>query len=97
MSHFSIIFLAFKAKAFFLNGIKLAEELRQSLDNYSVQFLGNDTNLKNALRKASKKKLDYMVIIGREEVEKKAYTLKSLVKEKEYKLLNKEKLITLLD
>ncbi len=84
-------------KAFFVNGIKLAEELRQCLDNYSVQFLGNDTNLRAALRKASKKKLDYMVIIGREEVEKKAYTLKSLVKEKEYKLLNKEKLITLLD
>ena len=84
-------------KAFFLNGIKLAEELRQSLDNYSVQFLGNDTNLKNALRKASKKKLDYMVIIGREEIDKKVYTLKNLKKEKEYKSLNKEKLITLLN
>lgn len=84
-------------KAFFLNGIKLAEELRQSLDNYSIQFLGNDTNLKNALRKASKKKLDYMVIIGREEIDKKVYTLKNLKKEKEYKSLNKEKLITLLN
>ena len=84
-------------KAFFLNGIKLAEELRQSLDNYSIQFLGNDTNLKNALRKASKKKLDYMVIIGREEIDKNVYTLKNLKKEKEYKSLNKEKLITLLN
>jgi len=60
--------------------------LRENLVNYSIQFSGKDKNLKNLLKKANKKNIDFMVIIGQEEIKKKSYTLKKLSMNQEIKI-----------
>ena len=66
--------------------MKLASSLRENLVNYSIQFSGKDKNLKNLLKKANKKNIDFMVIIGQEEIKKKSYTLKKLSMNQEMKI-----------
>ena len=72
--------------SFYLDGMKLASSLRENLVNYSIQYSGKDKNLKNLLKKANKKNIDFMVIIGQEEIKKKSYTLKKLSMNQEMKI-----------
>lgn len=81
-------------ESFFLTGLKLANSLRDNLDNFSVQFSGKETNLKSILKKASKRNIDFMVIIGKKELEENSYTLKKLLKNEETKLDNFDLLIS---
>ena len=81
-------------ESFFLSGLKLANSLRDNLDNFSIQFSGKETNLKSILKKASKRNTDFMVIIGKRELEENSYTLKKLLKNEEIKLDNFDLLIS---
>jgi len=81
-------------ESFFLSGLKLANSLRDNLDNFSIQFSGKETNLKSILKKASKRNIDFMVIIGKRELEENSYTLKKLLKNEEIKLDNFDLLIS---
>ena len=81
-------------ESFFLSGLKLANSLRDNLDNFSIQFSGKETNLKSILKKASKRNIDFMVIIGKKELEENSYTLKKLLKNEETKLDNFDLLIS---
>ena len=72
--------------SFYIDAMKLASSLRENLVNYSIQFSGKDKNLKNLLKKANKKNIDFMVIIGQEEIKKKSYTLKKLSMNQEIKI-----------
>ena len=81
-------------ESFFLSGLKLANSLRDNLDNFSIQFSGKETNLKSILKKASKRNIDFMVIIGKRELEENSYTLKKLSKNEEIKLDNFDLLIS---
>ena len=79
--------------SFFLEGMKLSSLLRETLVDYSIQYSGKDKNLKTLLKKAIKKNTDFMVIIGRKEIEDKSFTLKKLASNQELKLDNFESLI----
>ena len=79
--------------SFFLEGMKLSSLLRETLVDYSIQYSGKDKNLKSLLKKAIKKNIDFMVIIGRKEIEDKSFTLKKLSSNQELKLDNFESLI----
>ena len=79
--------------SFFLEGMKLSSLLRKTLVDYSIQYSGKDKNLKSLLKKAIKKNIDFMVIIGRKEIEDKSFTLKKLASNQELKLDNFESLI----
>ena len=79
--------------SFFLEGMKLSSLLRDTLVDYSIQYSGKDKNLKTLLKKAIKKNTDFMVIIGRKEIEDKSFTLKKLASNQELKLDNFESLI----
>ena len=81
-------------ESFFLSGLKLANSIRDNLDNFSIQFSGKETNLKSILKKASKRNIDFMVIIGKRELEENSYTLKKLLKNEEIKLDNFDLLIS---
>ena len=81
-------------ESFFLSGLKLANSLRDNLDNFSIQFSGKETNLKSILKKASKRNIDFMVIIGKRELEENSFTLKKLLKNEEIKLDNFDLLIS---
>ena len=79
--------------SFFLEGMKLSSLLRETLVDYSIQYSGKDKNLKSLLKKAIKKNIDFMVIIGRKEIEDKSFTLKKLASNQELKLDNFESLL----
>ena len=79
--------------SFFLEGMRLSSLLRETLVDYSIQYSGKDKNLKSLLKKAIKKNIDFMVIIGRKEIEDKSFTLKKLASNEELKLDNFESLI----
>ena len=79
--------------SFFLEGMKLSSLLRETLVDYSIQYSGKDKNLKSLLKKAIKKNIDFMVIIGRKEIEDKSFTLKKLASNQELKIDNFESLI----
>jgi len=79
--------------SFFLEGMRLSSLLRETLVDYSIQYSGKDKNLKSLLKKAIKKNIDFMVIIGRKEIEDKSFTLKKLASNQELKLDNFESLI----
>ena len=79
--------------SFFLEGMKLSSLLRETLVDYSIQYSGKDKNLKSLLKKAIKKNTDFMVIIGRKEIEDKSFTLKKLASNQELKIDNFESLI----
>ena len=79
--------------SFFLDGMKLASSLRKKLKNVSIQFSGNEKNLKSLLKKANKKNTDFMVIIGREEIKNNSYTLKKLSLNQEMKIDNFDSLL----
>ena len=79
--------------SFFLEGMKLSSLLRETLVDYSIQYSGKDKNLKSLLKKAIKKNIDFMVIIGRKEIEDKSFTLKKLASNQELKLDNFESLV----
>lgn len=79
--------------SFFLEGMKLSSLLRETLVDYSIQYSGKDKNLKSLLKKAIKKNTDFMVIIGRKEIEDKSFTLKKLASNQELKIDNVESLI----
>ena len=79
--------------SFFLEGMRLSSLLRETLVDYSIQYSGKDKNLKSLLKKAIKKNIDFMVIIGRKEIEDKSFTLKKLESNQELKLDNFESLI----
>ena len=79
--------------SFFVEGMKLSSLLRETLVDYSIQYSGKDKNLKSLLKKAIKKNIDFMVIIGRKEIEDKSFTLKKLASNQELKLDNFESLI----
>ena len=80
-------------ESFFLEGMKLSSLLRDTLVDYSIQYSGKDKNLKSLLKKAIKKNIDFMVIIGRKEIENKSFTLKKLASNQELKIDNLETLI----
>ena len=71
---------------FFLDGLKLASFLRKNLKKFSIQFSGKEKNLKTLLKRANKKNIDFMVIIGREEIKNNSYTLKKLSMNQEIKI-----------
>jgi histidyl-tRNA synthetase len=79
--------------SFFLDGMKLASSLRKKLKNVSIQFSGKEKNLKTLLKKANKKNTDFMVIIGREEIQNNSYTLKKLSMNQEMKIDNFDSLL----
>ena len=79
--------------SFFLEGMRLSSLLRETLVDYSIQYSGKDKNLKSLLKKAIKKNTDFMVIIGRKEIEDKSFTLKKLASNQELKIDNVESLI----
>lgn len=79
--------------SFFLEGMRLSSLLRETLVDYSIQYSGKDKNLKSLLKKAIKKNIDFMVIIGRKEIEDKSFTLKKLASNQELKLDNFESLL----
>ena len=79
--------------SFFLEGMRLSSLLRETLVDYSIQYSGKDKNLKSLLKKAIKKNIDFMVIIGRKEIEDESFTLKKLASNQELKLDNFESLI----
>ena len=79
--------------SFFLEGMRLSSLLRETLVDYSIQYSGKDKNLKSLLKKAIKKNTDFMVIIGRKEIEDKSFTLKKLASNQELKIDNFESLI----
>ena len=79
--------------SFFLDGMKLAASLRKKLKNFSIQFSGKEKNLKTLLKKANKKNTDFMVIIGREEINNNSYTLKKLSMNQEMKIDNFDSLL----
>ena len=79
--------------SYFLDAFKLATSLRNKLDNFSVQFLGKEKNLKSLLKKANKKNIDFMVIIGKKEIDSNSYTLKNLPKNLELQVNGFEALI----
>ena len=79
--------------SFFLEGMRLSSLLRETLVDYSIQYSGKDKNLKSLLKKAIKKNIDFMVIIGRKEIEDKSFTLKKLASNQELKLDSFESLI----
>jgi len=79
--------------SFFLDGMKLASSLRKKLKNFSIQFSGKEKNLKLLLKKANKKNIDFMVIIGREEIKNNSYTLKKLSINQEMKIDNFDSLL----
>jgi histidyl-tRNA synthetase len=79
--------------SFFLDGMKLASSLRKKLKNVSIQFSGKEKNLKALLKKANKKNTDFMVIIGREEIQNNSYTLKKLSMNQEMKIDNFDSLL----
>ena len=79
--------------SFFLDGMKLASSLRKKLKNFSIQFSGKEKNLKTLLKKANKKNTDFMVIIGREEIQNNSYTLKKLSMNQEMKIDNFDSLL----
>ena len=79
--------------SYFLDALKLAASLRNKLDNFSVQFLGKEKNLKLLLKKANKKNTDFMVIIGKKEIDSNSYTLKNLPKNSELQVNGFEALI----
>ena len=79
--------------SFFLEGMRLSSLLRETLVDYSIQYSGKDKNLKSLLKKAIKKNIDFIVIIGRKEIEDKSFTLKKLASNQELKLDNFESLI----
>jgi histidyl-tRNA synthetase len=74
--------------SFFLDGMKLASSLRENLQNFSIQFSGKEKNLKTILKKANKKNIDFMVIIGRQEIKNNSFTLKKLSMNEEMKIAN---------
>ena len=57
--------------------MRLSSLLRETLVDYSIQY-SEKKNLKSLLKKAIKKNIDFMVIIGRKEIEDKSFTLKNL-------------------
>ena len=71
---------------FFLDGLRLASFLRKNLKKFSIQFSGKEKNLKTLLKRANKKNIDFMVIIGREEIKNNSYTLKKLSMNQEIKI-----------
>ena len=74
--------------SFFLDGMKLASSLREKLKNFSIQYSGKEKNLKSLLKKANKKNIDFMVIIGKEEIKSNSFTLKNLLLNQEMKIDN---------
>ena len=79
--------------SFFLDGMKLASSLRENLQNFSIQFSGKEKNLKTILKKANKKNIDFMVIIGRQEIKNNSFTLKKLSMNEEMKIANFDSLL----
>ena len=79
--------------SFVLDGMKRASSLRKKLKNFSIQFSGKEKNLKTLLKKANKKNTDFMVIIGREEIQNNSYTLKKLSMNQEMKIDNFDSLL----
>ncbi len=63
---------------YFKEGIQLSDKLRSLFSQYKVRFSGSDTNLKSHLKRAGKDNFNFVIIIGREEVESKSYTIKNL-------------------
>lgn len=63
---------------YFKEGIQLSDDLRSLFPQYKVRFSGFDTNLKSQLKRAGKDNFNFAIIIGREEVESKSYTIKNL-------------------
>ena len=79
--------------SFFVDGMKLASSLRKKLKNFSIQYSGKEKNLKTLLKKANKKNIDFVVIIGQEEIKNKSYTLKKFSGNQEMKINNFDSLL----
>ena len=75
-------------------GAKFSEKLRDVLPSLEIRFSGLDTNLKSQLKKAVKNKLDFAIIIGREEVESNSFSFKNLSQDKNQEKLSEEEIIS---
>ena len=65
----------------FYAGSKIAETIRNNIDEIVVRFDGVRSNLKSQLKKAVKDNYDFAIIIGNEEINKGIFSFKNLKKD----------------
>jgi len=65
----------------FYAGSKIAETIRNNIDEMAVRFDGVRSNLKSQLKKAVKDNYDFAIIIGNEEINKGIFSFKNLKKD----------------
>ena len=82
---------------FLAYGNNISEKIRASFPDFEVRYSGLDTNLKTQLKRANKNNFNLAIILGREEVESKTYTIKDLDSGNNYEKLSLEDLISFLN
>ncbi|MFL2804758.1 MAG: histidine--tRNA ligase [Gammaproteobacteria bacterium] len=82
---------------FLAYGNNISEKIRASFPDFGVRYTGLDTNLKTQLKRANKNNFNLAIILGREEVESKTYTIKDLDSGNNYEKLSLEDLISFLN
>ena len=67
--------------SFFQAGLKIAETIRNNIEELVVRFDGSKSNLKSQLKKAIKENYDFALILGNEEIKKGVFSFKNLKKD----------------
>ena len=65
----------------FQAGLKIAETIRNNIEELVVRFDGTKSNLKSQLKKAIKENYDFALILGNEEIKKGVFSFKNLKKD----------------
>jgi len=65
----------------FQAGLKIAETIRNNIEELVVRFDGSKSNLKSQLKKAIKENYDFALILGNEEIKKGVFSFKNLKKD----------------
>ena len=77
----------------FYAGSKIAETIRNNIDQLVVRFDGVKSNLKSQLKRAVKENYDFAIIIGNEEINKGIFSLKNLKKDDNQMSLTESEII----
>lgn len=95
LEFFRGIYISYLDKSYYKNAVELSKKLREEGFVVSTN-LNQKKDLKEQLNYAIKNNFQYIIIIGKEEIEKNTYTLKDLRKRKQYYNLGYSQLVELL-
>ncbi|WP_343189755.1 histidine--tRNA ligase [Buchnera aphidicola] len=72
-------------KKMLLKAIKISEKIRKKFPKLSIMTNFSNERLKKKLKKSNINKVKFIILIGKEEIKNKYYTLKNLTKNSQYK------------